>query len=129
MSAKEAGKEEAGREEPRGPRHAPGGGRRILDHFAAMHDQYFKQNPMRGFDYRGLGPHQGGEAIGGELAWVASVEALYPLLTRYNPFRGKEETTVKGVFFVEAGNLLPESSDGLLDDFRLSAGAGVEVAK
>jgi len=82
---------------------------------------------MRGFDYQGLGPHQGDEAIGGELAWVASFEALYPILSRYNPFRGKEETTLKGVAFLDVGNLLPDRSDGLFDDFRVAAGAGIRL--
>lgn len=83
---------------------------------------------MRGFDYRGLGPHQDEEAIGGELAMVASLEAIYPLITRYNPFRDREEATVKGVFFLEAGNLVPDTEFGdLFSDIRLAAGAGLRV--
>ncbi len=83
---------------------------------------------MRGFDYQGLGPHQDEEAIGGELAMVASLEAIYPLITRYNPFRDREEATVKGVFFVEIGNLVPDTQFGdLFSDLRMAAGAGLRV--
>ncbi len=84
---------------------------------------------MRGFEFQGLGPHQSGEAIGGELAMVLSVEALVPLVTRYNPFRDREESTVKGVAFVEAGNLRPDSGDwgDLGSDLRVAAGIGARV--
>ena len=83
---------------------------------------------MRGFDYRGVGPHQDDEAIGGELAMVASAELLYPLMSRYNPFRDRDETTVKGVIFVDVGNLLPDTSFGdLFSDMRAAAGVGVRL--
>jgi len=99
---------------------------------------------VRGFDFQGVGPHQGlrpnpqgpgfilvdgdGTAIGGRLAAVVSLEAVFPLASQYNPFRDRDETLVKGVVFVDAGNLLPETTFGDLgSDVRVAAGAGVRL--
>ncbi|HEX5011709.1 MAG TPA: outer membrane protein assembly factor [Planctomycetota bacterium] len=83
---------------------------------------------VRGFDFQGVGPHESGDAIGGRLAGVFSVEALYPLLTRYNPFRDEEETLLKGVLFFDAGNLAVDSQlSELTTDVRTSAGAGIRL--
>jgi outer membrane protein insertion porin family len=83
---------------------------------------------VRGFDYQGVGPHESDDAIGGQLAMVVSVEALVPLITKYNPFRDEDETLLKGVLFVDAGNLLPDTKFGDLDnDVRLGAGGGMRL--
>ncbi|MDG2148096.1 MAG: BamA/TamA family outer membrane protein [Planctomycetota bacterium] len=97
---------------------------------------------VRGFAFQGVGPHQrmrstqlgpvlddnSGSAVGGRLAAVASLEALFPLVTDYNAFRDRDETMVKGVLFVDAGNLLGDTDwDELMNDIRLSAGAGVRL--
>jgi outer membrane protein insertion porin family len=83
---------------------------------------------LRGFDFQGVGPHESGNALGGRLAAVASVEALYPLLTRYNPFRDEDETLLKGVLFVDVGNLVPDTDlSDLGSDLRSSAGGGVRL--
>jgi outer membrane protein insertion porin family len=83
---------------------------------------------LRGFDFQGVGPHESGNALGGQLAAVFSLEALYPLLTRYNPFRDEEETLLKGVLFLDAGNVVPDLSlSELGDDIRSSAGAGIRL--
>ncbi len=83
---------------------------------------------LRGFDFQGVGPHESGNALGGRLAASFSVEALYPLLTRYNPFRDEDETLLKGVLFVDAGNLLPDTAfSDLTRDLRTSAGGGVRL--
>ncbi|MGQ0552605.1 MAG: BamA/OMP85 family outer membrane protein [Planctomycetota bacterium] len=83
---------------------------------------------LRGFDFQGVGPHESGDAIGGLLATVASVEALFPLLTRYNPFRDEEDTLLKGVLFLDIGNLVPNGSLGDVgQDLRYGAGAGLRM--
>lgn len=97
---------------------------------------------VRGFDFQGIGPRQeiqssslgprlvedDGEAIGGRLAAVASLEAIFPLITQRNLFRDRDETIVKGVIFMDAGNLLPDTNfSDLTSDFRLSVGAGVRL--
>ena len=83
---------------------------------------------LRGFDFQGVGPHESNNAIGGRLAGVFSLEALYPLVTRYNPFRDEEETLLKGVLFFDAGNLAVDSQiDELTSNVRTSAGAGIRL--
>ena len=84
---------------------------------------------LRGFDFQGVGPHESGNATGGKLAGVASVEALFPLISQYNPFRDEDDTILKGVLFFDAGNLVPplgHSSD-LVDDIRYGTGAGIRL--
>ncbi|MHC5212891.1 MAG: BamA/OMP85 family outer membrane protein [Planctomycetota bacterium] len=83
---------------------------------------------VRGFDFQGVGPHEGNDALGGQLAMVLSVEALVPLVTQYNPFRDEDETLLKGVLFVDAGNLVPDTDFGDLgSDVRLGAGGGLRL--
>lgn len=83
---------------------------------------------LRGFDFQGVGPHESDNATGGQLAAVVSLEALYPLLTRYNPFRDEDETLLKGVLFLDAGNLVPDTDlSDLGTDVRTGAGAGIRL--
>jgi len=97
---------------------------------------------VRGFDFQGVGPHQEmdqtplgprlrqdrGSAVGGRLAAVASLELLFPLVTDYNTFRDREETLIKGVIFVDVGNLLPDTNFGDLGtDIRAATGVGTRL--
>jgi outer membrane protein insertion porin family len=85
---------------------------------------------MRGFDYQGVGPHEplSSDALGGQLAMVASVEALFPLVSQYNPFRDEDETLVKGVLFLDVGNVVATGGLGDLgSNVRAAAGAGVRL--
>ncbi|MFT7464593.1 MAG: outer membrane protein assembly factor BamA, partial [Pseudohongiellaceae bacterium] len=69
-----------------------------------------------------------GEAVGGRLAIAGSLETLFPLVTEYNPFRDREEILIKGVLFVDAGNLVEKASiNDLLRGFRVSTGAGIRM--
>lgn len=99
---------------------------------------------VRGFEFQGIGPRQeiqsipgsavpvlvkdDGEAVGGQLALVGSLETLFPLVTEYNPFRDREEILIKGVIFLDAGNLVEEVHlDDLMRGFRVSTGAGIRM--
>ena len=83
---------------------------------------------LRGFDYQGVGPHEDSDATGGELAMVASVEALIPLMSQYNPFRDEDETLLKAVLFFDAGNLSVNGDFGdLTKDLRFGSGAGIRL--
>jgi len=85
---------------------------------------------MRGFDFQGVGPHEplSSDALGGQAAMVASVEALFPLVSQYNPFRDEDETLVKGVVFLDVGNVVPSGSlSKLASNLRVAAGAGVRL--
>lgn len=98
--------------------------------------------PLRGFDFQGIGPRQEirntllgpklvkgrGEAVGGQLGASISLEAIYPLVTEYNPFRDQDEILIKGVVFVDGGNLVADTHlNDLLRNTRWSAGAGVRM--
>lgn len=83
---------------------------------------------VRGFDFQGVGPHESGDAIGGQLAFAASLEALFPLVTQYNPFRDEDEVLLKGVLFLDVGSLQPGTSiSKLFDDLRMGAGGGIRL--
>ncbi|HTE04846.1 MAG TPA: outer membrane protein assembly factor [Planctomycetota bacterium] len=83
---------------------------------------------LRGFDFQGVGPHESGNALGGKTAAVASLEALIPLISQYNPFRDEDDTILKGVLFFDAGNLVPDGAFGdLAKDFRFGAGGGIRL--
>lgn len=83
---------------------------------------------LRGFDYQGVGPHESGDATGGELALVASIEALIPLMSQYNPFRDEDETLLKAVIFFDAGNLSVNGDFGdLSHEVRLGSGVGMRL--
>ncbi len=84
---------------------------------------------VRGFDFRGVGPHESGTAIGGQLAMAGSIEAVFPLHSTYNAFRDENETIAKGVLFLDFGNVQPESTDfgDLPTDLRISAGVGARM--
>jgi outer membrane protein insertion porin family len=83
---------------------------------------------LRGFDFQGVGPHESGNALGGKLAAVVSLEALFPLISQYNPFRDEDDTILKGVLFLDAGNLVPDGSFGdLTQDIRIGSGAGIRL--
>ncbi len=73
------------------------------------------QRSLRGFRYRGIGPRESGDPIGGTVFATGSLEYIFPLY----------EDTLRGVFFVDAGNLAEDPGDFEFDEFRVSAGAGV----
>ncbi|OMJ09205.1 SAM50-like protein [Smittium culicis] len=74
----------------------------LLDHSTKSHisDRFFLGGPMsiRGFSYRGLGPFDGKDCLGGELMGVASLSLMSRL-----PFVKSEN--LLGQIFVNAGSL------------------------
>lgn len=74
---------------------------------------------LRGFEYRGAGPKEGRDFIGGNVRATASLEYSMPLPISKEYFRG--------VLFVDSGNLAPDVNSFLLRDFRLSAGFGLRI--
>ena len=75
---------------------------------------------MRSFAERDLGPHDHGDPIGGEFFSVFNVEYTFPVYGE-----------LLGAVFVDAGNLLPNSTDPFervsagLDDMRYAVGLGL----
>jgi outer membrane protein insertion porin family len=75
---------------------------------------------VRSFGERELGPHDNGYPIGGEFYSVFNIEYTFPLYGE-----------LLGAVFVDAGNLLPNSTDPFehvtagFDDMRYAVGVGV----
>ncbi len=72
---------------------------------------------VRGFDIRGLGPHDRDEPIGGELKIIGNLELNYPIY----------KETIRGVVFYDVGEVVPESGDLNISEFRSSIGAGIRL--
>ncbi len=80
---------------------------------------------LRGFDFRGVGPRENGDAIGGDFLLAGSLEYSFPL---------SPGGWVRGVAFLDAGSVVPEVTDFLLTDraddrngLRVSAGVGLRI--
>ncbi len=82
---------------------------------------------VRGFRFRGAGPSQFGNPLGGEARWLASAEYLIPLFS-VMPERGDRQIDmVRLVLFTDAGGLGREMSDPGLWDARVGMGVGIRV--
>ena len=72
---------------------------------------------IRGFDFRGMGPVEGGIRVGGPFQWLSSVEYMFPLTA---------DDMIRGVAFVDFGTV--EQSVKLnWDTFRIAPGLGLRV--
>ncbi|XP_070553944.1 sorting and assembly machinery component 50 homolog B-like [Ptychodera flava] len=96
-------------------------------------DRYFLGGPnsVRGFSFRGIGPHSDGEAVGAEAYWAAGLHLYTPL--PFNPGKGGFGELFRTHFFVNAGNLgtinfdepWNTNLDRMLETLRWSYGAGL----
>lgn len=73
---------------------------------------------VRGFEFRGLGPHAGDEPLGGEFVFTGGLQYEYPLTGE--KFRGQ--------VFWDFGNLVDDPGDFKFDDVRHTLGAGFRFA-
>lgn len=91
--------------------------------------RYFTGGPetIRGFTYRGVGPMETGHPSGGEVLALAGAELRFPIYS--TPFADglAEAEWVRGVLFVDSGTLALDVHDDALNEWRLSAGAGVRI--
>lgn len=69
----------------------------------------------RGFEFRGMGPHENGDPVGGEALVLATVEYSYPLFTEF----------LRGAFWYDLGNLTPRIEDLWHDKWRNVVGFGI----
>ncbi|MGQ9591981.1 MAG: outer membrane protein assembly factor BamA [Planctomycetota bacterium] len=76
------------------------------------------QYGVRGFDYRGLGPHESGDPVGGAAMFQGSVE--YGLPIAYQKF-------LRLVAFFDYGNLAPDLGTFELSKMRFAAGGGIRI--
>ena len=73
---------------------------------------------LRGFDFRGASPLEGGVRAGGEFRWINTVEYLFPLTA---------DDMIKGVVFCDFGTV--EEKVGIdWSDFRVAPGFGFRVS-
>jgi outer membrane protein insertion porin family len=74
-------------------------------------------NTVRGFDFRGLGPHDGNDPIGGT-AWLwGNVEYSFPILLRF----------LRGVVFFDYANLSEDIDSFDFSEMRYSVGGGLRL--
>lgn len=73
---------------------------------------------LRGFDFRGASPLQGGVRVGGEFQWLNSVEYMFPITA---------SDSVKGVLFCDYGTV-EEDIEITADNFRVAPGFGFRVS-
>ena len=71
-------------------------------------------NTVRSFAERDLGPHDGGDPIGGEFFSVYNIEYTFPIWGE-----------VSGAVFLDAGNLLESAEDLGFGDMRYAVGFGL----
>ena len=72
---------------------------------------------LRGFDFRGVSPLDGGVRVGGEFQWVNSLEYTFPLTA---------DDLIQGALFVDFGTV-EESIEISSENFRVAPGLGLRV--
>ncbi len=72
---------------------------------------------MRGFDFRGASPIEGGVRVGGEFQWLNTVEYMFPLTP---------DDMIKGVVFVDFGTV-EEKIEINSENFRIAPGIGFRI--
>lgn len=82
--------------------------------------------PLRGFQYRRVGPEKKEVHLGGNMAYTGSVEYQFPLYSSYDPFRDREDEMLRGVVFMDLGSVEDSFSD-LASTPRLSVGGGLRI--
>ena len=72
---------------------------------------------MRGFDFRGASPVEGGAIVGGEFQWLNTLEYMFPLTA---------DDMIKGVLFCDFGTV-EQDVEIDWDNFRVAPGFGFRV--
>jgi len=82
-------------------------------------ERYFLGGPntVRGFEFRELGPHQGNDPVGGTLQLYGNLEYSFPILFK----------VLRGVVFLDYGNLAYTREQYDWDEMRYSVGAGLRI--
>lgn len=74
---------------------------------------------LRGFEHRMVGPLEDGEPVGGTRSFLMNLEATYPLI---------RDANIKGVLFLDGGNVWAEDEKVKAGDLRYGAGFGFRWA-
>ncbi|MEX1025083.1 MAG: BamA/TamA family outer membrane protein [Planctomycetota bacterium] len=100
------------------------------DDFVPYTERYFLGGRvMRGFDFRGVGPFEKGEPLGGETYLYTTLEYRHPLTTTTQPGTYREIETLHGGFFIDTSILDPDEFSLDPDQLRVSVGVlfGISV--
>ena len=73
---------------------------------------------LRGFDFRGASPLDGGARVGGEFQWLNTVEYTFPI---------RADDSIKGVVFCDFGTVEQEVEINS-ENFRVAPGIGLRVS-
>ncbi|MBI2930753.1 MAG: outer membrane protein assembly factor BamA [Planctomycetes bacterium] len=73
------------------------------------------RDSIRGFEFRGMGPHENGDPVGGNAYAFGSVEYSLPLLVEF----------LRGAVFYDIADLTPEFDDMRHDKWRQTVGFGI----
>ncbi|MCZ6793221.1 MAG: outer membrane protein assembly factor BamA [Planctomycetota bacterium] len=89
------------------------------DDFIPVFERYFLGGPqtVRGFRFRGLGPHENGSPFGGTAQLYGNLEYSFPIF-------GK---VLRGVIFLDYGNLSTDLNSFDLGETRITLGAGARI--
>jgi outer membrane protein insertion porin family len=74
-------------------------------------------NTVRGFEFRGLGPHQGNDPVGGTVQLWGNLEYSFPILFKL----------LRGVIFFDYGNLDTDYEAFDISNMRLATGVGLRI--
>lgn len=85
--------------------------------FIPIFERYYLGGPrsLRGFDYRGAGPAENGIETGGAVRHFGTLEYSWPLV----------ESTIRGTFFADFGNMADDIDNFSLDEYRVGVGGGI----
>jgi outer membrane protein insertion porin family len=77
---------------------------------------------VRGFDFRGIGPHENGFPLGGTTSFYGTLEYRRPLVKNIQPGSYREIEAIQAGLFVDFGVLDPDEFSLDLDELRISTG-------
>ncbi len=84
-----------------------------------VYERFFAggQNSLRGFEFRGVGPHTDNSPDGGKVLLLGSLNYTFPLYDKI----------LRGAVFVDGGTLAPDFKSDELRDIRVSVGFGIRM--
>lgn len=80
---------------------------------------------LRGFAFRGVGPNNGDNTLGGETTWDLTFEYRHPLYSVVQPGTYREVETFRLTLFTDWGQLDPDAFELDWDETRATAGFGL----
>ncbi len=99
--------------------------------FVPIFERFYAGGPhsVRGFEARSVGPQADDEPVGGLVRVAGTLEYGFPILPGFDEtyapqWRGD---LLRGVVFLDAGNVEEDIDDFTLDDFRVGVGFGLRI--